>query len=78
MRGIGLFYSGHVKRNERLKLQDLHPIADYGRRSLETGDAGKDGYTILSRAEPDRQGAAPPIPGGTSPLYWGPAADWEQ
>lgn len=77
MRFQGLFY-GSNRRNDPVKLEDPHPIPDYGIKSLETGDAGKDGYTVLSKARPDAQGYAPPVRGVVGPAYQGPAQDWEQ
>jgi hypothetical protein len=79
MRGLGLFFPGiSAKRNDPIKLVDPNPIPDYGTHDLDSGDAGKDGYTVLSRAQPNAQGVAPPVPGVVGPTYMGPAADWEQ
>lgn len=77
MRGMGLFF-GRSSRNDPVKLEDPRPIADYGTRSLETGDAGKDGYTILSRAHPNAQGNPPPVKGVVGPAYQGPDSSFEQ
>lgn len=76
MRGMGLFY-GSNKRNQPVKLVDPRPIADYGTASLESGDAGKDGFTLLSRADPNRQGSPPPVAGTEGPVYWGPDQSFE-
>lgn len=77
MRGIGLFF-GSSRRNDPVKLVDPHPIADYGTKDLESGNAGLDGYTVLSRARADAQGCPPPVAGTVGPVYWGPSQDFEQ
>jgi hypothetical protein len=77
MRGLGLFF-GTARRNDPLKLVDPRPIADYGTNDLTTGDAGKDGYTVLSRARPDAQGNPPPVSGQIGPSYRGPDQSFEQ
>jgi len=78
MRGYGLFFGlGRDSRNRPLKLENPRPVEDYGHSSCCTGDAGKDGFTTLSAATPDRQGDPPPIHGGATPLYWS-SQDWEQ
>jgi hypothetical protein len=77
MRGLGMFL-GVVRRNDPIKLVDPHPIPDYGTKDCCTGDAGRDGYTVLSRAHPTAQGIAPLAPGAIGQAYQGPAQDWEQ
>lgn len=76
MRGLSLFFGSH-RRNDPIWLNDPHPVTNYG-NDLEHGDAGRDGCTVLSRANPDRQGTAPSVPGVIGPAYQGPADDWEQ
>lgn len=77
MRGLGLFF-GSARRNDPIKLEDPHPVADYGTKSLESGNAGLDGFTVLSRANPNAQGNPPPVKGVVGPVYWGPDQSFEQ
>lgn len=77
MRAFGLFLGGS-KRNDPVRLVDPRPIPDYGNKDMESGDAGKDGFTVLSKASPAAQGCAPPVAGTLGPAYQGPASDWEQ
>lgn len=74
---IGLFF-GAAKRNGLLKLSNPHPVADYGTHDLCSGNAGLDGFTTLSRADPSRQGNPPPVAGIEGPIYSGPTGDFEQ
>ena len=77
MRGFG-FYYGSAKRNQPVKLSDPQPVPDHGRTAIESGDAGRDGFTVLSRAEKDCQGQAPVVAGDLGPVYLGPSQDFEQ
>lgn len=77
MRGLGLFFGG-ARRSQPQKLENPHPVEDYGRASIESGDAGKDGFTCLSRANPDDAGHRPSIPGGARPTYWYSGESFEQ
>jgi hypothetical protein len=77
MRGLGLFF-GIVRRNQPVKLSDPHPIADYGTNDLESGDAGRDGFTILSRAQPNAQGNPPMVKGAEGYAFQGPDQSFEQ
>jgi hypothetical protein len=77
MHGIGLFL-GTARRNDPVKLEDPRPIKDYGIKSIESGDAGLDGYTVLSKARPDAQGNPPPVKGVIGPAYQGPDNSFEQ
>ena len=76
MRMINLFL-GRATRNDPVRLEDPRPIPRYA-DSVTSGDAGLDGYTILSRADPARQGESPPVQGQLGLSYMGPASDWEQ
>lgn len=76
MRGIGLFF-GSAKRNDPVKLNDPRPILDYG-NDVKTGNAGLDGFTVLSQANPDAQGSPPPVDGTVGPTYFGPDQSFEQ
>lgn len=77
MRGFGSFFGG-AKRNGPIKLENPHPVTDYGTNSLESGNAGLDGFTILSRANPNAMGNPPPVKGTVGPVYWGPDQSFEQ
>lgn len=76
MRG-GFFMFGGAKRNDPIKLADPHPVTDYG-NDVEKGHAGIDGFTVLSKADPQRQGSTPPVPGVIGPAYNGPDQSFEQ
>jgi hypothetical protein len=76
MRGLGIFF-GRSTRNDPIKLVDPHPIKEYG-DDVCTGNAGRDGFTVLSRARADAQGIAPPVNGVVGQSYQGPSSDWEQ
>lgn len=76
MRGFGFY--GSARRNQPVKLNDPHPVADQGRNSIESGDAGLDGFTVLSRANPDAQGCPPAVSGVVGPVYMGPDSSFEQ
>lgn len=64
------------KRNGNWLLDDPHPVPFVD--SEVTGDAGKDGFTVLSRAERDREGAPPSVPGIKGPCHQGPDNSFEQ
>lgn len=76
MRGFGYF--GSARRNQPVKLADPHPVADHGRTSMESGNAGLDGFTVLSRANPEAQGCPPSVEGVVGPVYQGPDQSFEQ
>lgn len=73
----GMFYFGGSRRNQPVKLVDQHPVADHGQK-LDTGNAGLDGYSVLSRAHPDAQGCPPAVPGVVGPVYQGPDRSFEE
>ena len=75
-RMVNLFY-GRVSRNDPIRLEDPHPILNYG-DDQHSGNASVDGYSVLSRAQPDNQGRAPMVAGAIGQAYQGPANDWEQ
>ncbi len=77
MRGLGMFF-GRVRRNQPVRLVDPHPIADYGTKSLESGDAANDGYSVLSRANPEAQGSPPSVAGADGLYYLGPDDSFEE
>jgi hypothetical protein len=77
MRGI-TFFGGSRRRNDPVRLEDPHPIPNYGTHSLESGNAGLDGFTTLSRADPNAQGNPPPVKGTVGPTYRGPDNSFEQ
>jgi hypothetical protein len=76
MRGFGMFF-GNAKRNDPIQLNDPRPLTVYD-DATHTGDAGKDGYTVLSRASPHAQGSPPPVSGVVGPAYQGPDQSFEQ
>ena len=76
MRGLFLF-GRRATRNDPVRLVDPRPINDYG-NDVEKGDAGKDGYTVLSRANPQAQGSPPPVNGAIGSAYQGPDQSFEQ
>lgn len=78
MRGYGMFFGRPARRNQPIKLEDPHPVADYGTKSLESGNAGLDGFSVLSKADPNAQGNPPPVKGTAGPVYWGPDQSFEQ
>ena len=77
MRGYGFFFGG-AKRNQPVLLENPHPVADYGTRDVESGNAGLDGFTVLSRANPNAQGNPPAVKGTIGPVYSGPDQSFEQ
>ncbi len=76
MRGLFLF-GRRSTRNDPVRLVDPHPVEQYP-DDLETGDAGKDGMTVLSKADAQAQGSPPPVPGVIGPAYNGPDQSFEQ
>lgn len=68
------FAFGRDKRNQPVDLQPCNPLPP-NRMDSCTGDAGRDGYSRLSRA--DRYTDLRPAIGGT-PDYWGPRQTEEQ
>jgi hypothetical protein len=64
---------GHLRNvPERIKQKNLLPDND---KTSATGDAGRDGYACLSRADRET-GVRPPAGGGTR-VDWPPKADAE-
>ena len=78
MRGMGLFI-GTQKRNDNYELTDPRPILNYG-NDVHTGDPAVDGYTLLSKADPTRQGSPPNVEGTEFPsqTHRGPDESFEQ
>ena len=72
----GLFF-GRCSRNDPIKLVDPHPVKDLGDDCC-TGNAGLDGFSVLSRAYPSAQGSPPPVDGVIGPTYRGPDSSFEQ
>ena len=60
---------GYAKRNEPLYADPMNPLPENA-KVLDGGDAGKDGYSVLSRAS--RMTGERPISGGPEPVYEGP------
>ena len=78
MRGMFGGFFGMAKRNGLVRLENPHPVEDYGTKCVESGDAGRDGFTVLSRANPNAQGSPPPVKGVEGPIYSGPDQSFEQ
>lgn len=68
------FPFGEAKRNQPVDLKPANPLPPNKHRA-DSGDAGLDGYTVLSRANPVT-GVRPPT--GGHPDYWGPNEAQEQ
>jgi hypothetical protein len=77
MRGLGLFF-GSNRRNDPIKMENPHPVTDYGTKDEQSGNAGLDGFTCLSRADPNAQGNPPSVKGVIGPVYRGPDQSFEQ
>lgn len=73
----GLFLFGRHTRNDPVRLVDPRPVEIYP-NDLDTGDAGRDGMTVISKASPDAQGSPPPVNGVIGPAYQGPDNSFEQ
>lgn len=73
----GLFFGGSAKRNDPIKLVDPRPLNNYG-DDVQSGNAGRDGFTVLSRASPHAEGNPPSVPGVIGPVYSGPDTSFEQ
>lgn len=74
--GFGLFF-GSAKRNDPVKLVDPRPLPIFTDDAKES-DAAHDGYSVLSRANPQAQGSPPPVSGVIGPAYQGPDQSFEQ
>jgi len=59
---------GHARRNEPVEIRPANPLPDNA-MSNDTGNAGADGYSVLSRAS--RYTGQRPFINGT-PVYEGP------
>lgn len=68
------FPFGEAKRNQPVDLEPANPLPPNKHRS-DCGDAGLDGYSVLSRANPVT-GVRPAIDG--VPQYDGPNMEQEQ
>lgn len=69
-RPYGALYEpfGHARRNDPIAVEAVNPIEDNA-MSHDTGNAGRDGYTVLSRA--NRYDGRRPFINGV-PQYEGP------
>jgi hypothetical protein len=74
---IGLFF-GAARRNDPVRLENPRPLPDTGRSAIESGNAALDGFTVLSRAQPDAQGNPPPVAGTLGQAHQGPDNSFEQ
>ena len=75
MRGLGIFF-GSNRRNDPVELEVTNPLERYA--PAETGNAGIDGYSVISRARSNAQGNPPPVKGVVGPAYQGPDQSFEQ
>ena len=75
MRGLGIFF-GSNRRNDPIELEVMNPLERYA--PAETGNAGIDGYSVISRARANAQGNPPPVKGVVGPAYQGPDQSFEQ
>ena len=75
MRGLGIFF-GSNRRNDPIELEVMNPLERYA--PAETGNAGIDGYSVISRARSNAQGNPPPVKGVVGPAYQGPDQSFEQ
>lgn len=64
---------GEAPRNQPVELRPANPLPP-NKMSADTGDAGLDGYSVLSRA--DRYSGQRPAINGR-PEYWGPRMEEE-
>lgn len=67
-------FASEPKRNEPISVAAVNPLPENAKTS-DTGDAGRDGYSVLSRA--DRMTGVRPLVGGT-PVCQGPNFSQEQ
>lgn len=77
MRGLFLGSYGGVKRNDPTRLIPTNPRPKFAER-CDTGNAGADGYTVISRADPNYAGRLPPVPGTDGQTHQGPDNSFEQ
>lgn len=74
---MGMFMGfpfGEARRNQPVDLKPANPLAP-NKMSSNTGDAGLDGYSVLSRANRITDERSP-VEG--TPDYWGPRQTDEQ
>ncbi len=76
MRGLFLFGT-RASRNDNQKAVDPHPLTNYG-NDVDTGRPAHDGFTVLSRANPDAQGSPPPVNGVIGRTHRGPDESFEE
>ena len=72
------FFGLGTARNDPVRLVDPHPIPNYGTHDEHSGSVPRDGYELLSKADPRRQGAPPPVDGTVGPTFRGPDESFEQ
>lgn len=78
MRMINVFLGLNAEtRNKPLELYDPRPVARFA-DNVTTGNAGLDGHTVLSRANPGWQGRPPYVEGDLGPVYWDEGSSFEQ
>lgn len=78
MRGLRFLGFGRARRNDPVELVDPHPIENYGDKDVQSGNPFQDGYTLLSKADPNRAGTPPPVKGTVGVIPRGPDESFEQ
>lgn len=79
MRGFfGLSSFFPPRRNQPVRLENPHPVPEYGTSDAYSGNEFEDGYVRLSKADPDRAGNPPPVKGNEGPVPQGPDSSFEQ
>lgn len=77
MLGLNGLFFGLSKRNDPIRLVDPHPVPRY-EDNTETGRPGRDGFTLLSKADPNWQGSPPDVSGTVGRTHRGPDESFEQ
>jgi hypothetical protein len=72
----GLFF-GTDRRNRGYRLENPRPKPRY-ENDTYTGDMERDGYELLSRADPERMGRPPHVAGTEGDNYPGPDQSFER
>jgi hypothetical protein len=71
------FPFGEARRNQPVELEPVNPLPP-NKMKQDCGDAGIDGYTVLSRADRITDQRPPARGHRNSPEYWGPRQTDEQ
>lgn len=71
------FYGFGTRRNVNQRAVDQHPIATFD-DATHSGDAGKDGFEVLAKANPRFAGERPFVEGTEGLVSRGPDQSFEQ